>query len=135
MFTMLIYDFMLHKFFPTVKVRLVRNRASSFGRVEIYYNGVRGRACGFNWDLQNGRVICRMLGNSHVFAAGGNRKYGIGNGPIWPSKFQCTGNEKSIVTCQHQGLEVEDCRPYSDAWVVCSNSSGNYNELSTTFLI
>lgn len=108
-----------------MKVRLISSRWPSHGRVEIYYNGAWGRVCGSNWDLKNGRVICRMLGYSHVLAADGGEEYGRGNGPIWLSKVQCTGNEESIVTCSHQGWGVHDCSQDNEAWVVCSNSGNS----------
>ena len=109
--------------FPTVKARLVGFNSPSYGRVEVHYSGVWGRVCGYNWNIRDAQVICRMLAYSHVVAAGGSRHYGKGNVPIWIHSTQCTGKEENIENCPHKGWEVHDCY-HGEAWVICSNSSG-----------
>lgn len=47
---------------PTANVRLVPG--PSRGRVEVRSNGVWGTVCDDNFDITDGRVICRMLGFS-----------------------------------------------------------------------
>ncbi len=44
-----------------VSVRLA-DGGSTYGRVEIYYKGQWGTVCDDFWSIEDGHVICRMLG-------------------------------------------------------------------------
>ena len=46
----------------TTPVRLVGGPIPSEGRIEIYHGGEWGTICDDNWTMNNGRVVCRMLG-------------------------------------------------------------------------
>ena len=119
---MLKHRYFFHK---TVKLRLMGSSSNIRGRVEVFYSGAWGRVCGSSWDLQDGKVVCRMLGYSRALATGG-RSYGKGDGPIWMSSVHCTGTEKSIAICSHTGWGIHSCSRDNDAWVICSNTSGRY---------
>ena len=43
-------------------VRLVDGPVESAGRVEICINGVWGTVCGYGWDRDHTKVVCRQLG-------------------------------------------------------------------------
>jgi len=43
-------------------VRLVDGPLESAGRVEICINEVWGTVCGYGWDNNDARVVCRQLG-------------------------------------------------------------------------
>jgi len=52
-------------------------------------------------------------------------QYGGGNGTIWLDNVYCTGNERSIVECQHRGWGVYNCTHGDDVSIICSNGKSN----------
>uniref|UniRef100_A0A667ZVY0 SRCR domain-containing protein n=1 Tax=Myripristis murdjan TaxID=586833 RepID=A0A667ZVY0_9TELE len=98
----------------TVNVRIAGG--TQRGRVEVLHNGVWGTVCDDGFDRKDGRVICRMLEYqdvSDVFTAT------AGTGNIWLDDLGCTGNERSIFDCPHNGVGVNNCNHGEDAGVQC----------------
>ncbi|OCT60877.1 hypothetical protein XELAEV_18046900mg [Xenopus laevis] len=88
------------------------------GRVEIFHSGNWGTICDDGWDVNDGVVICRMLGYSRAvqtFTAGG------GLGKIWLDDLSCAGTESSILQCQKPNWEVHNCNHDEDAGVECGS--------------
>ncbi|KAL9964923.1 hypothetical protein ACROYT_G028636 [Oculina patagonica] len=101
-------------------VRLVNaGSLSSFGRVEVLYNGTWGTICDHSWDLQDAEVVCRQLGYDGAVTAPQRAAFGQGTGQIWLSHIRCVGNEASISECSHRGWGVNSCKHYKDAGVHC----------------
>ena len=90
------------------------------GRVEISLNGVWGTICDHGWNIRNAHVICRMMGFPAATAALGSAVFGRGKGVIWLETLNCTGNENSILECQHGAFGSKPkCRHSSDSSVIC----------------
>ncbi|XP_071504522.1 uncharacterized protein [Diadema antillarum] len=90
------------------------------GRVEVNHGDGWGTVCDDDWDLNDAEVVCNMLGYP------GARKwrccafYGPGDGTILLDDVRCTGDEPSLLDCQHRPLGEHNCSPSEDAGVVCN---------------
>ena len=112
-------------------MRLVGGNWNGEGRVEILHNGVWGTVCDDSWDINDARVVCRELGYPDAVSAPRYARFGQGSGRIWLDDVSCSGNESSIVDCEHRGWGVENCGHSEDASVICS-SEYNLNNLCLT---
>ena len=89
-------------------VRLVGTGLKHVGKVELRYQGEWGTICGCclsYWHKADADVICRMLG----YKAAVVPIYNIeGETPRRMLMFnvRCSGNEKSIADCTHNGWVV-----------------------------
>nr|XP_039256746.1 deleted in malignant brain tumors 1 protein-like [Styela clava] len=114
---------------PTV--RLVNSGVAHKGRVEIFHDGLWGTICGYYyWDINNAKVVCKMLGFPDVLSAPTSSFYGPGTGKIWLYAVQCTGYEATLEDCYNNGWgDVSSCNHGYDASVECISTvrivSGN----------
>ncbi|XP_049417209.1 immunoglobulin superfamily member 1-like isoform X2 [Epinephelus fuscoguttatus] len=102
-----------------VPIRLSGSTLCS-GRVEINYNNVWGTVCDDGWDLEDAMVVCRELGCGTALNAPHSAHFGAGTGQIWLDDVGCSGSERSITECQHNGFGTHNCGHSEDAGVVCS---------------
>ena len=100
-------------------MRLVGGRNPSEGRVEMLYNEKWGTICDDDWNNFAAQVVCRQAGYLYVLRS--TLEFGAGNGTIWLDNVGCTGNESSILECNHGGLGQHNCAHSEDIGVVCSS--------------
>uniref|UniRef100_A0A8C6WFS8 SRCR domain-containing protein n=1 Tax=Neogobius melanostomus TaxID=47308 RepID=A0A8C6WFS8_9GOBI len=106
---------------PFYDIRLVGPGSSRCsGRVEVRNNRRWGTVCDDNWDMSDATVVCRQLNCGTALMSITEAKFGQGSDPIWFDNVQCSGNESSLLQCQHNGLGSHDCTHTEDAGVVCS---------------
>ncbi|XP_040191018.1 macrophage receptor MARCO-like [Rana temporaria] len=96
---------------------MVRIIGGNRGRVELKRNEEWGTICDDEWDMNDGKVICRMMGFSRAV---GTYTAGGGVGKIWLDDVKCTGNELSIVACPKSDWEKHNCNHGEDAGVECA---------------
>lgn len=96
-------------------IRLVGG--SKRGRVEILHDGSWGTICDDDWDIKDGRVICRMLGFRDVVST---FTANAGTGNIWLDNVNCSGNEETIVSCSKNSWGQHNCNHNEDAGVECA---------------
>ncbi|XP_028408891.1 uncharacterized protein LOC114531487 [Dendronephthya gigantea] len=96
--------------------------ASSFngsGLVEVFYDGLWGAVCGDGWDRNAAEVVCRELGYDHVLNVLKSQTQQNVSTAMWLGKISCTGNEKNITSCSHDGWTNHTCSNSEFAAVEC----------------
>lgn len=101
-------------------VRLV-GPTNVLGRVEVYHNGEWGTVCDNKWTLDDGHVVCRMLGFSKSIKVLKASAFGGGKDKIWLTKLQCNGTENSLFDCKNAAklLGNTGCTHKQDSGVEC----------------
>ncbi|NXV92684.1 HIPL1 protein, partial [Calonectris borealis] len=104
-------------------VRLMeqRGRGRSRGRVEVYIDGEWGTVCDDGWGLPAAAVVCRQLGFPYVVRASKKAEFGEGTTlRILLDDVQCSGQERTLLECDHADVGTHNCSHEEDAGVVCS---------------
>ena len=87
------------------------------GNVEVFYFGAWAKVCGYLWDMQDAKVVCRQLGCGsplgvmHYFPSSNSYPYMM-------TEVNCAGSEDYLWYCPHKE-EYSVCY-YGDASVICS---------------
>ncbi|WAR24035.1 DMBTL-like protein [Mya arenaria] len=100
-------------------VRLEEGSGRYEGRVEVSIAGIWGTICEDGFDMNDAKVICRML---NMTATGflHQARRGEGSGPIYLRNLECNGDETSINQCAY-GTDVSVCTHSADVSVICSD--------------
>ncbi len=67
------------------------------------------------------RVVCRQLGFRGVARAYRGAHYGPGTGSIILDNVGCSGSERSLFECSHNGEGRHNCNHREDAGVRCGD--------------
>ena len=98
---------------------MVGSGDSNEGRVEIKFDGVWGTVCDDDWGVPDAMVVCRQLGFPGAVRTA---KFGSGSGEIWLDNVKCSGRERGLAVCPHNGISTHNCVHREDAGVVCMPS-------------
>ncbi|XP_059142662.1 neurotrypsin-like [Physella acuta] len=117
------HGFLDLKAYRAYSIRLVGGSHPGEGNVELVKDGRGYRVCDDSWDLNDCRVVCRMLG----YTDGGyptSQTYFPDDMsvPILLDEVQCEGTETSLASCKI-GTWNHDCTGQEFAGVVCRNNS------------
>ena len=96
------------------------------------HNNEWGTVCDNSWSANDGIVACHQLALSYVSVVT-NAYYGQGEGQIWLERLSCTGSERQLTDCNHNGFGVHGCGHHEDAGVVCNSEKHNYWSIFTVF--
>ncbi|XP_069126611.1 scavenger receptor cysteine-rich domain superfamily protein-like isoform X2 [Argopecten irradians] len=83
---------------PATGIRLMDEMTNSSGRVEVFLDGQWGNVCGEQWNYNNAKVACGMLGYSN--GAPITYDYSAESGPILLVVLYCDGSELSLQDCR-----------------------------------
>ena len=101
-------------------MNLTGGRSSNEGTVQVYFHAFGwGKICDDGWDLDNAKVVCRMLGYPRAISSEINSKFGKGFGRFILDDVNCVGNESDIANCSHSAWGEHDCSDSEVAGVVC----------------
>ncbi|XP_059142655.1 uncharacterized protein LOC131930260 isoform X2 [Physella acuta] len=107
----------------TITVRLVGGSKPSEGNVELLVHGKIFRVCDDNWDVNDCRVVCRMLGYTNGGHPTKESFYPDSKTvPILLDEVDCVGTEQSLEMCMANSLE-HDCTNKEYAGVVCRDNT------------
>ena len=89
----------------------------------VYVNGKA--VCHQRWDLEDARVVCRMLGMEVTRPTWGfMKKFGSPKRPEFGMiNVRCKGTERDIHNCPHQKRNIH-CTRYEMAGAVCKPKYG-----------
>ncbi|WAR24054.1 DMBT1-like protein [Mya arenaria] len=99
-------------------VRLEEGSGRYEGRVEVSIAGIWGTICDDGFDMDDAKVVCRMLNMSATGFLHQARR-GQGSGPIYLRNLACEGHETNINQCSY-GINVSVCSHSDDVSVICS---------------
>ena len=111
----------MHYIFTDITLRI--QGSNGYGRVEILHNGQWGTICDDLWDINDARVVCRQLGYPYAVKALQGGQVPPGTGQIWLDNVRCTGSERNLTNCHHQGWGTHNCGHGEDAGVECSTGN------------
>ncbi|XP_071492390.1 scavenger receptor cysteine-rich domain-containing group B protein-like [Diadema antillarum] len=102
-------------------VELVGSSAPQSGTIIVYIDGRHGTICDDYFDINDGLVVCHMLGYPYVAEVHGSAHFGIGYGEILLDDLKCSGTETNLAMCAHSGVGLHNCGHHEDAAVTCSD--------------
>ena len=96
------------------------------GLVQVYYNNSWGTMCNEQRDKREADVVCRMMGYDgySTVVVKSVDSYQQHYDAAWMTNLQCTGNESTLFSCNHDGWRLGKCVNGENAIVACKRSEG-----------
>lgn len=88
-------------------VRLSEGVFSHKGLVQVYHGKTWGWICNQRWNRQDADVVCGELGflnATNVYGSSEDK-----GSVIWMKNLRCTGNETSLILCDHDDWKNHSC--------------------------
>ncbi|XP_043529880.1 deleted in malignant brain tumors 1 protein-like [Chiloscyllium plagiosum] len=101
-------------------MRLVRGNNICSGRVEVYRGSTWGAICDNGWDINEAKVVCRVLNCGTAVSATSGTYYGEGTERIWLDDVSCDGTESALAQCSAKSVVARNCTSKTLAGVICS---------------
>ena len=89
------------------------------GIVEVNHEEEWRAVCDDDWDIEDGKIVCRQLGYTGGIIAVGVQGIALSN-EFWLDDLNCNGQEESLCLCPPQGLGIEDCSKNEGAIIACA---------------
>lgn len=102
-----------------MSVKLEGGKTSKEGRVVLTKNNIDGTVCKDQFDDNDAKVICKMLGFSGNARAVTDGRFGAGSGVVWLDDVNCKGYENSLNDCLNMNWAPKDCTHAEDIGVQC----------------
>ena len=113
-------------------------RTENEGYIEaLGSNDEWGGVCDDHWDINDGKVVCKMLGYptaETIFHDNPRFGQAPSGGRFVLDNLNCTGNESSVFDCPHNGEWNENCRAHEIAGVRCGNETKTESEFFQVFV-
>ncbi|CAE1296095.1 unnamed protein product [Acanthosepion pharaonis] len=114
-----------------VRIQLIGGSLEISGRVEITRQGVKGTVCDDEFDNNDAKVICRMMGYS--FGEVIPNIFRQGQGDIWLDDLSCTGSEYDLEVCPNLNWGVHNCKHKEDVAIKCFKAVNTIASITPTF--
>lgn len=106
--------------FALTELQVRLNGSSNEGRIEVSIAGSEwGTVCDDDFDINDARVACRMLGYTGNYSVVNANNVPDGSGPIYLDDLACVGTESSLLYCRHSGWGRHNCGHSEDVGVSC----------------
>ncbi|XP_036445352.1 putative DMBT1-like protein [Colossoma macropomum] len=73
--------------------------------------------------MNDAAVVCREMRCGRAVSAPQSVHFGQGSDPILLDRVGCSGNERSLFNCSHNGFYKHNCDHGEDAGVICSGQN------------
>ncbi|KAM9305403.1 scavenger receptor cysteine-rich domain-containing protein DMBT1-like [Gastrophryne carolinensis] len=111
------------------EIKLVDGKTKCDGRLMVKHRGQWGSVCSHSsWSMPETRVACKQLGCGRPLEHQIQDKAtntNAASGKIWLSNLKCTGEEQSLMECDHNIRGSERC---GHVEVICEPSDSGCNE-------
>ncbi|XP_041035645.1 deleted in malignant brain tumors 1 protein-like [Carcharodon carcharias] len=100
-------------------VRLVGQRSSCIGELNVYYRGQWRSVCSSLWDSATGEVVCKQIGCGFHHSSTSSPISQETGSPLL-NKIQCNGTEASLSDCSFSASGLQSCETGAIVTIKCT---------------